>query len=757
MQLTSGSRLGTYEIISPLGAGGMGEVYRARDLRLGREVAVKVLPAAVSSSPTRLARFEREARTVAGLNHSNIVTLYSIEDEDDICFLTMELVDGRTLASVITPDGLPLARLLDLAIPLVDALIAAHEKGIVHRDLKPANVMVTREGRIKVLDFGLAKAVHANADSISTQTATVAPLSMAGQVTGTVPYMAPEQLRGEAVDARSDIFSLGIMLYEMATGSRPFVGHTEADISSAILRDTPLPISRARTDISSDFERIVSRCLAKNPRERFQTSLDVFNELQGLRSGLERTEVNKPLGPTSEHVASIAVLPFVNRSRDEEDEYFADGITDEVIARLCKARTLKVISRSSVMSFKAHEGSVQEIAARLQVATVLEGSVRRVRDRVRIVAQLIDVGSGQSLWAESYDRQLTDIFDIQTDVALQIASALQAELTPAERKLVRREPTQDLVAYEHYLRGRYSLVQFTTEGELKSIEHFERAIERDAKFAAAYVGLTLAYTELCESGALSHSQMRAQATSAAEKAVSLDPELGEAHCALAYARMVYEFDWVGAETGFKRALELSPGSADTYDLYGRMCAGLERYDEAIALHQRAFELDPLTHRADLATSLLRAGRNEEALQFSIDTLKHDPTYERLHATLGWALFRLGRFDEGIGELQQAVELAPTGTMWLAQLGQAYALAGRVEDAREILRQLEDPSRPAPAAPYHLAYVYAGLGDAERAMDCLERAFEQGTGPLSGIKGSFLLAPLRHHPRFTALLKRIRLA
>lgn len=758
MQLTSGSRLGTYEILAPLGAGGMGEVYRARDLRLGREIAIKVLPSEVAANPSRLARFEREARTVAGLNHSNIVTLFSIEEEDNIHFLTMELIDGRTLASLLTPGGLPLARLFDIVVPLVDALVAAHEKGIIHRDLKLGNVMVTQDGRIKVLDFGLAKSMHISTEPDSTQSAIkIQQLSFVGQILGTVPYMSPEQVRGEPADARCDIFALGVMLYELATGQRPFLGKTAADISSSILRDIPEPLSRLRTDLPRDFERVVNRCLAKNPHERYQTAREVCTELRSLKSELERANQVKSNAPAAKPTASIAVLPFINRSRDEEDEFFADGITDAVIARLCKARNLKVISRSSVMPFKTREDSIQDIAARLQVATILEGNVRRVNDRVRIVAQLIDVQSGQSLWAETYDRQLTDIFGIQTDVALQIASALQAELTPTEKKLVRREPTHDMLAYENYLRGRHCLAIFTVEEEIKSIGYFERAIERDPNFALAYVGLAMAWTELGENGALGRSQTGSKALPAAEKAVVLDPELGEAHCALAYARLVFEFDWERAEAGFKRALELSPGDADTYDLYGRMCAGIGRFDEAITMHRRAYELAPLSHRADLPTSLLRAGRNEEAARISAENLKLDPDYERLHATLGWALFRLGRTDEAIAELKRAAELAGAGTMWLAQLGQAYALTGRAEEAHNVLKKLEELARPHSPSPYHMAYVYVGLGNHERALDHLERAVEEGIGPLYGLKGSFLLAPLRNHPRFTALLKSIRLA
>jgi serine/threonine protein kinase/Flp pilus assembly protein TadD len=752
MPLPPGSRLGSYEISSTLGAGGMGEVYRATDTRLGREVAIKILPSALADDAERLARFEREARTVARLNHPNIVTLHSVENDNGVPFITMELVEGRDLSHVVTPGGLPIARVFDLAIPLADALVAAHELGVVHRDLKPANVMVTPDGRVKVLDFGLAKPAFAAStlDTVGTDI-TVSPISAVGQVLGTVPYMAPEQVRGEALDSRTDIFSFGILLYELITGRRPFLGATAADVSSAILRDAPPPLQALRPDISPDVIRIISRCLEKNRELRVQTAKDVRNELSVARQGVES-------GPFSarQDVPSIAVLPFVNRSRDEEDEYFADGITEDVIAQLCKVRALKVIARTSVMSLKRSEESLQQIAAQLQVAHLLEGSVRRIGDRVRIVAQLIDAASGRHLWAETYDRQLTDIFAIQTDVALHITSALKAELSPTTRGRMHREPTHDVRAYQHYLRGRHSFVRFTPVELRRSIEHFDAAIGRDPGFALAYVGLANAYSELAGVAEVNHELARSRALSAGASAIAADPDLGEAHCAYAFARLEFEFDWTGAEAGFKRALELSPNGADIYDLYGRLCAGLGRFDEAVTLHRRAHELDPLTHRVDLATTLLRAGRYEEAARAAANAITADPHDPRIYATLGWILFKQGRIDDGLAELERASTMAPTADIWLAQLGEAYALAGQTGKALTVLHQLEAPSRPVRASPYHLAYIHTGLGEVDRAMDHLERALQEGSGTIFSLKGSFLFEPLRQHPRFKALLARMGL-
>ena len=400
---------------------------------------------------------------------------------------------------------------------------------------------------------------------------------------------------------------------------------------------------------------------------------------------------------------------------------------------------------------------LQEIAARLQVATLVEGSVRRAGDRVRIVAQLVDGGTDEYLWAETYDRQLTDIFTIQMEVALHIAAALKAELSPDERARIGREPTSDVRAYQLYLQGRHCLIKYTEEGLRQAIGFFEKAIERDPRYALAYASVALAFTELGETGALSPDETYPRAKAAAARALALDPELGEAHCTAAHGKFVYDFDWTGAEAEFKRALELNPSSADTYDLYGRLCSALERFDEAIALQQRARELDPLSHQSDLATAFLRAGRYDEALEAANHAIALNRDYARGHSTLGWSLFGKGRFDEGLVALERAVALSPGDTLWLAQLGQAYALAGNVDQARDILRDLEEQSRRRYVSPYHLAYVHTGLGQQERAIDCLERAYEQRAGAVYGIRGSFLFAPLRSHPRFQALLRRMHLA
>ena len=454
--------------------------------------------------------------------------------------------------------------------------------------------------------------------------------------------------------------------------------------------------------------------------------------------------------------SSVAVLPFLNLSADQENEYFADGITEDVIAHLSKIRALKVISRTSVMRFKQRQHSLKEIGTTLGATTLLDGSVRHVGDRVRIVAKLIDVETDQHLWAETYDRQLTDIFSIQTDVALHIAAALKAELSRDEQARVRREPTKDIQAYQLFLKGREWFIKYQPEAFMRAIDYYERALARDSTFALASAHMAMAYIELAEMGSTAPDAVYQRAEDAAAKALRRDPELGAAHCTMGYLKMVREYEWAGAERDFKRALELSPSSADTYALYGRLCAGLARYDEAIALQQRAHELDPMAQRMDRLTTLLRAGRYDQAVAESEDAMELDPGYDRARATLGWAYFLNGRKDEGVAELERAVSVSPGNTLWLGQLGEAYAMAGHAAKAREVLRELERRARDAYVSPYHFAYVYTGLGDSDRAMDWLERAVAERTGPAYSIKGSFLLTPLHTHPRFRALLRQMKL-
>jgi TolB-like protein/Flp pilus assembly protein TadD len=454
---------------------------------------------------------------------------------------------------------------------------------------------------------------------------------------------------------------------------------------------------------------------------------------------------------------SVAVLPFLSLSANPENEFFADGITEDVIAQLSKIRALTVISRASVAPFKQRHHAFEEIGTRLGVRTLLDGSVRHAGDRVRIVATLVDAATGRHLWSETYDRQLTDIFSIQSDVGLHIAAALEIELSRDEQARVRKEATNDVHAYRLFLQGRQWFIRFTPESLVQSIELFERAIGRDPAFALAFAHVAMAYTELAEAGAMVPDAAYARAADAAASALALDPELGAAHCTMGHLKMVRELDWVGAEREFKRALELNPSGADAYDLYGRLCVALERYDDALVLLRRAQELDPLAHGVDIVTALLRAGRYDEAVVRAEEAAALDALDDRARATLGWAYFLSGRKKEGLAELDRAVALAPGNTLWLGQLGAAYGMAGAPAKALAILRQLEERAQRAYVSPYHFAYIHTGLDDADRAMDWLERAVADRAGAAYGIKGSFIFTALHAHPRFRALLRQMNLA
>ena len=734
----------------------MGEVYRARDSKLDREVAVKVLPEIMAKDRLALARFEREAKAVAALSHPNILAIFDFGHHDGLAYAVMELLQGQTLRDTLDSGILPRRQAIDLALQIAKGLGAAHEKGIVHRDLKPENLFVTRDGQIKILDFGLAKRLELVPNDDLTNSPTEDPRTATGLVMGTLVYMSPEQARGEVVDHRSDIFSFGAIFYEMLAGRKAFRRESAAETVAAILTTEPPDLTGASGGISVGIAEIVRHCLEKTPERRFQSARDLSFHLQQLATGAMDSEP----GSAPARVPTVAVLPFRNFSSDPESEFFTDGITEDVIANLSKIRSLKVISRSSVMAFKKREQSLREIGRALGAGTILEGSVRRAGNRVRIVAQLVDARTDENLWAETYDRDLVDIFAIQTDVATQIAASLQAELSPDESTRLQRRPTHNVHAYQLYLQGRYAFFKSTEEGYRQAIGYFEQAIAEDPELALAHVGLALLYEELGTgqgSGAMESRVAFAKAKEAVAKALEIDDELGEAHGVAATLRFMCDYDWVGAEEEFRVALRLSPGSADIHDRYGWMCSALQRFDESIRFVKRAQELDPLAHASDVATELLRSGRYEEARDLAARAVAFDPRLTRGHSNLGWANLFLGNSAEGIASLERAVALTPESTLFQAQLGEAYAMAGRIDDAREVLRNLHALAQERHVSPYHFAYVYAGLGESDAAIDWLEKAYDQRAGAIYGIKGSFLFAGLRSHPRFQALLRKMNLA
>ena len=707
MRLTPATRLGSFEIVAPLGAGGMGEVYRARDLRLGREVALKVLPGEVADSPDRLARFEREARTVASLNHPNIVVLYSFENVDGTHFLTMELIEGQSLDRHVLREGLPISRVLELGIALADALTAAHEKGVVHRDLKPANVMLTTEGRVKVLDFGLAKSAEPKPALDTTQAPTMTtPLSVPGQVLGTMPYMAPEQVRGETADARSDLFSLGIMLYELATGRRPFTGDDPASLISSILRDDPPTVTNLNPALPAEFAKLVERCLAKAANDRFQSARDVRtalehiprtiapqgNEVRAVTPG----SVSAPASASSS--PSIAVLPFRNLSADPENEYFSDGITEELLNSLAQLRGLKVAARTSSFAFKNHGADLRTIAASLGVGALLEGSVRRQGQRVRITAQLVNASDGYQLWSESFDRQLDDVFAIQADIAERVANALRVTLLQSDAARLRSPDTRNAAAYDAYLRGLQQMATFGVETVLEAARSFQRATELDPQFAKAHAGIANAYLFGYETSAIPLDALLRVAEPAADVAMRLDPGLSEAHAALG-GLLAVKRDPVGARQAFRRALELNPGNTHASHLYGTFLWHHWQLEEMIEVYDRALRIDPLD--------------------------------ASLHGFHGFGLETMGRLDDAEAAFARARSTDPLNPAGYYMGGMfVFDMRGDAAEASQLLRRSTEVDPADPELLAWLAHVLLTLGEHAMAIEASQRAVK--LGPSNGL-------------------------
>jgi len=729
-----------YTLLGPIGSGGMATVYRARDLRHDRDVAIKVLRPEFGTG-LGAERFGREIGIAARLTNPHILPLFDSGEAGGFLFYVMPYMVGESLREKLARERhLDIAEALLIARQVAAALDYAHRHGVIHRDIKPENILI-HEGEALVMDFGVAIAVSA---------AAAERLTMTGAFVGTPEYMSPEQCMGDRdIDGRSDVYALGCVLYEMLAGEPPCTGPTAQSVIAKRLADPVPPIRHVRAPVPPHVERALMKALARVPADRFPTAAAFANAL---------AETTVP--PLADH--SVAVLPFVSLSPDPENEYFADGMTEDVIAQLTKVRGLKVISRTSVMRFRNRREGLREIARVLGVDTILEGSVRRAGARVRIVAQLINAETDQHLWADTYDRQLSDIFAIQSEVAVRIAEALRAELSPDERARIGKEPTVSPEAYQLYLQGRRCQNRMTEEGLNKALEYYRQAIAADPQYALAWAATALTYVMLgmgFGAGALRPPEAYARARAAAGRALAIDDALGEAHTNLAIVEFVADFAWVDAEREFQRALELNPGSGSACDAYGLMLAAQGRHDEAIAMRRQAQELDPLDPiiASDLATTLLRAGRYDEALREAQRLMDVEPGLALAHSTLGWAYLHTGNPEAGVAELERAAELSAGNTMFLAQLGEAYALAGRTRNARRVLHRLERLARERYVPAYHFAYVHTGLGEQEKALDCLERAYEERAGGIYGFKGSFLFASLRPHPRFQALLARMGLA
>lgn len=753
MPLSPGQTLGPYRILAPLGEGGMGEVHRALDPRLDRIVAIKVLPPDLASTPGRLERFEREARAVASLNHPNIVTLHSIEQADGLRFLTMELVEGEDLGTQVVPGGLPLARLLEIAIPLAEALSAAHERGVVHRDLKPANVRVSREGRIKVLDFGLAKRDTPDAPPTAPDETRTSPLTLAGTLLGTLPYMAPEQVRGENTDARTDLFALGVLLYELSTGTRPFRGHTNADLTSAILRDAPAPLALARPDLPSPYVRLVEDCLAKEPRTRPHSARDLADALHRL----QRTPDPVPTGAdrTSNAIRSLVVLPLGNVTLDKSQEYFVDGMTEALISDLARLPGLRVISRTSAMRYKGVHRALPEIARELQVDAAIEGSALLLGDRVRINVQLVSAQRDETLWSGRYDRRIEDVLDLQSEVAATVAQEISLHLSPPDELRLSRRQTVHAEAHIEYLKGQHESAGSSPQAIELSLRHFQRALELAPDYAPAWAGIAHAQNMRGHRGMAPMSETLPAARAAAERALALDDSLAEAHAQLGIA-LAYLNDHEGALREMQHALRLNPGLASVHAQLGRTYYAAGRHAEAEAAMLTAVRLDPLSMilHTNVGDAYYYAREYAKSVPYYRRAIELDPRFDGAHTDLARSLEALGEFAEARREYEEGRRLA--GSVAGPSFGLAHLAIseGDRETARAMLAELLAARRDRVISAWGLATILARLDSPDEAFHWLDVAVAEKAPGLVYLKVHPRLDAIRNDPRFAALLARV---
>jgi len=772
MALAAGTQLGPYRIVSPIGKGGMGEVYRAQDDRLEREVAIKVLPTELAEDPEALRRFEREAKALAALSHSNILSIYDVGHEDRVSYVVTELLEGDTLRTSLQNGALSPEKFVAISIAVAEGLGAAHSKGVIHWDLKPENIFLTADGHVKILDFGLARRFKTGASSTVSQLETATNV-----VAGSVPYMSPEQAMGDAVDSRTDIFSFGCVLYEMASGKRPFAGKSMAEILVALLQQDPPPLN----EISHDLQQLIAHCLDKNRDHRFQSAVELANALKSLDTGASVTTVTRI--PKKSHllrwslailafviaalayifvprpsgqIESIAVLPFANVTGDAETDYLTDGIPETIINRVSQLPNVKVVSRTAAFRYKGKEMDAGKIGRELNVQAVLVGRVQQRGENLSISTELIDTKDDTQLWGEQYNRKLSDILSLQDEIAREISENLKVKLTGSQRAKLAKPETTNSEAYQLYLKGRYHFYKFTEEGLTKSIPYFQQAIAKDPAYALAHSGLAGAYFVLGINywpPADAFPKAKEEATKAAE----LDDAIGTVHNMLGVAKLFGDWDWEGARREFERALELNPSLADPHDLLAYYWLVTGNPEQGIQEVKKALELEPygLVLNADFALALALSGRYDESIRQSRTTLEIDPQNPNVYLIMGIAYVEKGMYADAIVAIEKAKSIEQNSEI-LGRLGNAYARAGERTKALEVLNEFFLLASKKYMAPYGPAMIYCGLGQNEKALEWLEKAYRERTPWLIWIAVDPVFAPLHKEPRFQQILTNMNL-